>query len=109
MCIRDSDRTVSIRVVDDGREEVDRSHQRLVVAQAVDSRVVRFTQADQQVGIIRVLKQAGERAQHVRQGLRRQLGRSASAGRQAGQADFCSGRVSHERLRALPTDIHVVV
>ena len=82
------DSAVGGRVVHDGREEVDGRDQRLVVAQPVDGSIVRPAQAHEQVGIVLRLEQAGERAQHVRQGLRGHLGRSASAGSQTGQADW---------------------
>ena len=52
-------RSVGVRVVDDGREEIDRRDQRLVVAQPVDGSIVRVTETDQQVGIVSLVEQVG--------------------------------------------------
>ena len=81
------DHPVEIRVVHDGREEVHRLDDRLLVVQSIDGGVVAPLQPDQEV---RVPVRADVRKNLV-EVRRTQLGRSAGAGRILGEPDGFAG------------------
>jgi hypothetical protein len=59
--------------------------------QLPDGSVIRLTQADEQVGIIGGVEKSLQWTQNLRQRFRIELGRSASATGQGGEADLFSG------------------
>src|SRR5205814_7190447 len=64
------------RIVDNRGEEIERLHQREIVAQTIHSGVVRFVETDQQIRIERLSLKP---AQHLSEDARRELGRSTRA------------------------------
>ena len=90
-----------VRVVDDGREKVDRLDQGQIVAEAVDPGVVAGGVADQNVGV----RDGWQAAQDLRQVGGADFTRSTRAGRIGGQADAAPGglhgrRIQHRRANA---------
>ena len=84
------DGAVGVGVIDDGREEVERQDDRKLIADAIDSGVVKAVEAEEQVGVLFGPESVGERAQDLRQEGDARLSRSAGAGGEAGEADLFS-------------------
>jgi len=80
-------RAVLVRVVHNRCEEVGGDDQRARLVEPVHGSIVRRAQTYQQVGVIHRAEEVLQGAQHVRQGLRGQFGRSASARRERCQAN----------------------
>jgi hypothetical protein len=80
--IGDGDGAEVVRVVDDGREEIDSLNQRGVLGDLVDRRIIARADPNQEVWI----GDRGEVAQNLRQFGWAELGGSTSAVGQAGQA-----------------------
>ena len=76
--VRRGDLSEEVRVVDDRREEVDRLHEREIVGQHEDPRVVEGLAPDEEARI----RVHGHAAQRARQVTRTQLGGSTSAARE---------------------------
>src|SRR6185369_18080548 len=83
------------RIVDDRREEIERLHQRQIIAQSIHYGVIRFVETDQQ---IRIVWLSLEPAQHLSEDLRRQLGRSTRARNHLSQTHLDSS-FSHRYAR----------
>jgi len=81
--VRRRDLAEAVRVVDDGREKVDGLHEREIVRQHEDPRVVEGLAADDQPRI----RLDGESAECSRQVTRTQLGSSAGASREGCQLE----------------------
>ena len=81
--IRRGDLTKEVRVVDDGREEVDGLHEREIRSQQKDARVVEGLASNDETRI----RPQGKTAQRAREVTRTQLGRSAGAARERGEAE----------------------
>ena len=78
-CVRRGDRAVLVGGVDDRREKVHRLDQRLFVVQPVHGRVVGRAEPYQQVRMVFGWEEVVQGAQHLRELLSGQLGRSAGA------------------------------
>ncbi len=72
---------VRVRLVDDGRKEIHRLDEGLLVVEAIDRGVSGRGETDEQIGIIRCLELLGEWTQDLRQFGGADLGCSARAGR----------------------------
>ena len=87
--VRGGDRAEVGRVVDDGREEVDREHERSLVVEAVDRGVVGRIEPDEQV-----LRVGGnEPGEQLLQSTGRVLRRAAAGDGQAGQLHRLGARL----------------
>ena len=93
------DGAVRVRVVNDGREEVERQHDREVVTDAIDRGVVEPVEAEEQVRVLFGPEGFGQGAQDLRQEGDARLARSAGAGGEGGQADLFSRHRCSFRLR----------
>ena len=92
---------VFIRVVHDGREDIDSLHQRQIVAYAVHAGVVAGIEANQQVGIGKF----GQMAQNLCQGIGAQFGRSAALIGHGRQFDIGHGMVPPLLLQIVFADL----
>ena len=93
------DRAVRVRVVDDGREEVDGLDDREVVAQAVDGGVVRAIEPDEEVGEGGGVERLRDRREDLRK--HRDAGLAAQPAHDASDVSadrFTSGHVRSMRL-----------
>ncbi len=73
------DGSVVVGIVNDGRKEVNGQDNGQFIADAIDGSVVAHLQADEQVRVFFGGEHPAQGAQHLRQGLRAHLGRSARA------------------------------
>ena len=89
--VRRGDRAERVRVVDDGREEVDRLDDRQVVGQAVDGGVVGAVEPDEEVGERRGVERLRDRRDDVGQRRERGLAGAAGARCERCQADRFAG------------------
>jgi hypothetical protein len=84
------DGAIGVGVIDDGREEVERQDDSKLVADAIDSGVVKAVEAEEQIGVLFGPESLGQWAQDLRQEGDARLTRSAGAGGEAGEADLFS-------------------
>ena len=83
-----SDGTVIVRIVDYRGEEIGGDHQGMALVQLPDSGIVCRIQSDQKLGIIGRVEGFLDWLQNLRQRLRVELGRSARAAGETGEADL---------------------
>ena len=93
-CVGRRDRAVFVGIVDDRREEIERLHQRALIIQRVDGRIVRRIEADEQLRKLLRRKLAAQAAQHLREAFRPVLGASTAAARQVREAQIALGHGS---------------
>jgi hypothetical protein len=85
------DGAVGVGVINKGCEEIKRSHDGGLRVDAIDGSVICDPEPDEEVRVVLLFEQTGERRKDLRQGLGPRLGCSAAAAGQVGKPDLlCS-------------------